>query len=52
MIHLIGSDCHNLTSRPPRLHTAYEVIEKRRGEEYVFQMNEFGHRVLKYKEII
>jgi protein-tyrosine phosphatase len=52
MIHLIGSDCHNLTSRPPRLNVAYELIEKRRGTDYVLQMNEFGHRALKYKETI
>jgi protein-tyrosine phosphatase len=47
MIHLIGSDCHNLTSRPPRLHVAYGLIQKRWGEEIVHQMHEFGHRALK-----
>lgn len=43
MLHVIGSDCHNMTSRPPRLQKAYEFIGKRRGREYVTQMTEFGH---------
>lgn len=48
MIHMIGSDCHNLTSRPPRLHIAYDLMKKRFGDEFVNQMIEFGHSVLKY----
>lgn len=32
-IHLLGSDCHNLTSRKPNLGSALAVIEKRLGEE-------------------
>lgn len=28
-IHLLGSDCHNMTSRPPRLEEAEEVIRRR-----------------------
>ncbi len=46
MIRVIGSDCHNLTSRPPRLQNAYDLIQKRWGEELVHQMHEFGHRAL------
>lgn len=46
-IHFIGSDAHNMTSRPPRLGAAYELIEKKLGEDYVYQMNEYGHRMLK-----
>ena len=30
-IHLIGSDCHNLTSRPPNLGEAVQVIDQRIG---------------------
>lgn len=30
-IHLIGSDCHNVTSRPPNLGDAVSVIEQRIG---------------------
>lgn len=32
-IHLIGSDCHNLTSRAPNLEDAVSVILKRLGED-------------------
>lgn len=32
-IHLLGSDCHNLTTRPPLLGDAVEVIRQRLGEE-------------------
>lgn len=33
LIHFLGSDCHNLTSRPPRLGDAIAVIRERFGEE-------------------
>lgn len=32
-IHLLGSDCHNLTSRSPNLMEAIAVIEKRLGKD-------------------
>lgn len=46
MIHFIGSDCHNLTSRPPRIAPAYEMIGKRFGQDFVSQMVEFGYSTL------
>ena len=46
MIHFIGSDCHNMTTRPPRLDSAYSIIEKNFGEYYISQMNEFGYHAL------
>ncbi len=45
-IHMIGSDCHNLTSRPPNLKEAFDYIEKKLGREFVEQFNEFGERVI------
>lgn len=30
-IHFLGSDCHNVTTRPPRLGEAMEVIDKALG---------------------
>ncbi|MBQ7170756.1 MAG: hypothetical protein IJR89_00605 [Clostridia bacterium] len=45
-IQLIGSDCHNMTSRPPRIGQAYDVIQKKFGENYVSQMNEYGCSLL------
>lgn len=32
-IHFLGTDAHNLTSRPPRLSEAYRVIHDRLGED-------------------
>lgn len=42
-IHFIGSDCHNMTTRPPQIGKAFEVIQKKLGDEYISQMNEFGY---------
>jgi protein-tyrosine phosphatase len=41
-IHFIGSDCHNVTSRPPQISKAFETIKKKLGEDYIHQMNEYG----------
>jgi protein-tyrosine phosphatase len=45
-LHFIGSDCHNMKSRPPKLLEAYALIEKKLGCEFVAQMNEFGYAML------
>jgi protein-tyrosine phosphatase len=45
-IHFVGSDCHDLKSRPPRVGKAFEVIQKKLGENYLKQMNEHGHSLL------
>ncbi len=42
-IHLLGSDCHNMTSRPPRIGKAFDIIQKRFGADYIRQMNEYGY---------
>ena len=47
-IHLLGSDCHNLTNRPPRIGEAYAAIEKKFGEAFVHQMCELGYRLLSH----
>lgn len=41
-----GSDCHNLTSRPPRLGPAFSILKKKLGENYCFQMREYWKSVL------
>ncbi len=33
--HLIGSDCHNLTTRPPNLAEARQILRQKAGEEAV-----------------
>lgn len=45
-IHFIGSDCHNMTSRPPQIGKAFETIKKKLGEDYIHQMNEYGYSLL------
>jgi protein-tyrosine phosphatase len=45
-IHLIGSDCHNLTSRKPNLFAAYEIIGKYLGESCIAMVNQYESRVL------
>lgn len=51
MIHFLGSDTHNLSDRSPNLSSAYELIERRFGKDFVIQMHEFGNRVLEYNHI-
>lgn len=46
-IHFIGSDCHNMNSRPPVTGKAYEIIEKKLGKTYVADFIEFANNKLK-----
>ena len=41
-IHVLGSDCHNLTTRPPRMDEAMAVIRKRMGDDFADHMIAFG----------
>jgi len=45
-LHLIGSDCHNITSRPPKIGEAYNVIEKNYGSDFVKFMTDFASKKL------
>ncbi len=45
-IQLLGSDCHNISSRPPRIGEAISLIRKKLGEEFVENMNAFGESIL------
>lgn len=47
-IHFLGSDCHNVTSRPPQIGKAFEMIQKKLGDEYISQMNEYGYSMLEH----
>ena len=46
MIHFIGSDCHNTSSRPPKIKSAIDYITKKLGADFVSQINEFGYSQL------
>ena len=45
-IHLLGSDCHNLTNRPPRLGEAVEVIVKHLGQPALLQLQSWQNELL------
>lgn len=45
-IHFLGSDCHNLHSRPPVIGRAMENIKNKLGEDFICQMNEYGNSIL------
>lgn len=49
-IHFVGSDCHNIASRPPQIGKAFEIIQKKFGANFISQMNEYGYSVLEHKE--
>ncbi len=46
-INFIGSDCHNLTDRAPRIGEATEIISKKLGENFLAEFNEYGSAMLK-----
>jgi protein-tyrosine phosphatase len=48
LVHFLGSDCHNMTTRPPRIAAAYRRIAKSFGPGCVNDMNEFGRGALRY----
>ncbi len=45
-IHLIGSDCHNLTSRPPKIGKAFDVIKNKLGDGFLSQLNKYEGSLL------
>lgn len=45
-IQLLGSDCHNLDTRPPRLGSAIQLIEKRLGEQFLNRIQGYQEDVL------
>ena len=45
-IHLLGSDCHNLTNRSPNLGNAVDMIRKSLGEEALTKIYKYQQTVL------
>lgn len=43
---VVGSDCHNTTSRPPKIGKAFEQIEKKLGTDWVEQFLAYGKAIL------
>ena len=45
MVHLLGSDCHNMTSRPPRLGEAAAYLQKKGMADVLTQMSELSNHI-------
>lgn len=45
-LHFLGSDCHNLTSRPPKIDLAAEAMEKKLGAKFINYFNENAESML------
>lgn len=46
LVRFVGSDCHNVATRPPNIGNAFEIIEKRFGNDFISQLNEYGSSLL------
>ena len=46
-IHLLGTDCHNMRERRPRMDEAVARIRRTLGDETLQDIDELGHRLLK-----
>lgn len=44
-LHFIGSDCHNMTTRPPELAKAYELIGKKIGRDFVDDLIDYENEM-------
>ncbi len=45
-IHLLGSDCHNLDTRPPDMETAIRALTKAYGKSALAQINRLEEKIL------
>lgn len=45
-VQIIGSDCHNMYSRPPNMHLAIEKIEKKLGPDYIKKLRKIWQLML------
>ena len=46
IVHFIGSDTHNTVSRPPEIKKAFAIIQKKFGDSFINEMNEYGYSQL------
>lgn len=46
-IHLLGSDCHNLESRPPDFESGLKIIEKKCGKEAIRLLEQNANQLIK-----
>ena len=46
IVRIIGSDCHNLSSRKPSLDRAFMYIQKKFGNDFISMLDEYGYTAL------
>ena len=46
LIQLLGSDCHNLTTRPPEMGRAVQRIEEKLGQGTLDRIRDYEHMIL------
>lgn len=46
-IHMLGSDCHNMSDRPPDIGRAFEIMEKKLGNDFVTEFDDYTENFLK-----
>lgn len=44
-IHFIGSDCHNMSTRPPEIAKAYELISKKIGKDFLEDLIDYENEM-------
>ncbi len=45
-IRFLGSDAHNMTSRPPEIGEAYDILRDKLGDDFVDRLDEYGREML------
>ena len=49
-LHLLGSDCHNMSSRAPNMESAVNIIRKKLGNDILFEMEDVADQLLEGAE--
>lgn len=44
--HLLGSDCHNISTRPPNLALGRKIMEKKLGSSYLSRIDRLGEEIV------
>ena len=47
MVHFIGTDCHNLSDRPPEMKTALNHISNNLGEDFLNNLANYGKEIFR-----
>jgi len=50
-VHVIGSDMHNLESRPQNLNCAYQIIDKKYGKDYTKYLKRSCEKILRNEPV-